>query len=71
MNKKKTIKFAGNSQRSITGKGDDACVKRKKWHFPLDKGDESFFLFQAVTSGLITSCWCFGHHAYVFGRSVG
>ena len=36
------------------GKGDDACVKRKK-AFPLDKRDESFFLFQAVTSVLITS----------------
>ena len=33
MNKKKTIKFAENSQRSITGKGDDACGKEKRLSF--------------------------------------
>ena len=33
MNKKKTIKFAENSQISITGKGDDACVKEKRLSF--------------------------------------
>ena len=38
---------------SLTGKGDDACVKEKRHR--LDKGDQLFFLFQAVTSVLITS----------------
>ena len=33
INKKKTIKFAENSQISITGKGDDACVKEKRLSF--------------------------------------
>ena len=33
MNKKKTIKFAENSQISIIGKGDDACVKEKRLSF--------------------------------------
>ena len=42
------------SQSSLTGKGDDACVKEKKKH-PLDKADQIIFLFQAVTSVLTTS----------------
>ena len=42
-----------NSQRSLTGKRDDACVKEKR-HL-LDKGNKLFFLFQAVTNVLITS----------------
>ena len=36
-----------NSLRSITRKGDDACVKEKR--IPLDKGDDIIFLFQAVS----------------------
>ena len=40
---------------------------------PHDKGEQTFFLFQAVTSVLTTPfcCLVFGHHAYVFGRGVG
>ena len=42
-----------NSQRTLTGKRDDACVKEKR--HPLDKGEQTIFLFQAVTSDLTTS----------------
>ena len=55
MNKKKTIKFAENSQRSITGKGDDACVKEKR--------------LSVEPTNTILLFWFFGHHAYVFGSS--
>ena len=55
----------------MAGKRDDACVKEKRR--PLDKGEQAFFLFQVVTSELITPFYClvFRHHAYVFGRGVG
>ena len=39
---------------------------------PLDKEEQAFFLFQAVTSDLTTPfcCLVFGHHAYIFGRGI-
>ena len=54
------------------GKGDDACIKRKK-DFPLEKGDDIIFLFQAESVEPTTPFYClvFWAPRYVLGRSVG
>ncbi len=54
---KKTIKFAETPPRSITGKGDDACVKEKK-AFLFDKRSKVIFLFQAVSVEPTTPFFC-------------
>ena len=55
---------------SITGKGDDACVKEKKAFF-LTNGAKYSFSFRPCPSNQQHhfTVWCFGHHAYVFGSS--
>ena len=46
------IRICRNSQRSLTGKRDDACVKKKG---PPDRR-RKIILFWPVTSGVTTPC---------------